>query len=232
MLFGRAPGTAAVQASQTLHDEQDVARILGVWQEQGGPVWDEAHWADLPADELPSDDRRLEVRQFTRAVDTSWRRTSYSALSAAAAEPDATRAAVASEPEVRPKDDEPELVVEPTEALLSEDAVVSPMADLPVGATFGSLVHAVLEHADPQASDLRAELRAQVQEQLVRWPVPVDVDVLADALVAVCDTPLGPLAEGATLRGIGAADRLCEMDFELPLAGGDVRGYPAAGDAR
>ena len=28
-------------------------------------------------------------------------------------------------------------------------AVPSPMATLPVGATFGSLVHAVLEHADP-----------------------------------------------------------------------------------
>ena len=228
MLFGRTPGTAAVKPTQSLHDEQDVARILGVWQEQGGPVWEEALWADLPTDELPSDDRPLEVRRFTRAVDTSWRRTSYSALSAAAAEPDATRAAVASEPEVRPKDDEPELVVEPSVAVPSADAVVSPMADLPVGATFGSLVHAVLEHTDPQAPDLRAELRAQVHDQLVRWPVPVDVDVLADALVAVCDTSLGPLADGATLRDISAGDRLCEMDFELPLAGGDVRGYPAA----
>ena len=228
MLFGRTPGTAAVKPTQSLHDEHDVARILGAWQEHGGPVWEEAHWADLPVDELPSDDRQLEVRRFTRSVDTSWRRTSYSALSAAAAEPDATRAAVASEPEVRPKDDEPELVVEPVTALPPADAVVSPMADLPVGATFGSLVHAVLEHAEPQASDLRAELRTQVHEQLVRWPVPVDVDVLADALVAVCDTPLGPLANGVTLRDIGTRDRLCEMDFELPLAGGDVRGYPAA----
>ena len=39
-------------------------------------------------------------------------------------------------------------------------------------------------------------------------------------LVAVCDTPLGPLAAGATLRQIGRADRLSELDFELPLAGG------------
>ena len=228
MMFGRTPGTAEVKPAQSLHDEQAVARILGVWQEQGGPVWEEALWADLPDDALPSDDRRLAVRRFTRSVDTSWRRTSYSALSAAAAEPDATRAAVASEPEVRPKDDEPEVVVEPEAATPSPGAVVSPMADLPVGATFGSLVHAVLEHADPQAADLRAELRAQVREQLVRWPVPVDVDVLADALVAVCETPLGPLAEGVTLRDVGARDRLCEMDFELPLAGGDVRGQPAA----
>jgi exodeoxyribonuclease V beta subunit len=227
MMFGRTPGTSAVKPTQALHEQQDVARILGVWQQRGGPVCEEASWADLPGDELPSDDRRLDVRSFTRVVDTSWRRTSYSALSAAAAEPDATRAAVGSEPEVRPKDDEPELVVEPL-VTPSAGAVVSPMAELPVGATFGSLVHAVLEHADPRAPDLRAELRAHVVEQLVRWPVPVDIDVLADALVAVCDTPLGPLADGATLRDIGAPDRLCEMDFELPLAGGDVRDYPAA----
>jgi exodeoxyribonuclease V beta subunit len=228
MVFGRTPGTSAVKPAQTLHDDSDIARILGIWQQQGGPVWEEAHWADLPVDELPSDDRPLAVRRFTRTVDTSWRRTSYSALSAAAAEPDAIRSSVSSEPEVRPRDDEPELLVEPAAPTPSAGAVVSPMAELPVGATFGSLVHAVLEHADPQAADLRAELRAQVQEQLVRWPVPVDVGVLADALLAVCHTPLGPLAGGATLSDIGAPDRLCEMDFELPLAGGDVPGYPAA----
>jgi exodeoxyribonuclease V beta subunit len=43
----------------------------------------------------------------------------------------------------------------------------------------------------------------------------------------VCDSPLGPLAGSATLRLIGLADRLRELEFELPLAGGDVRGYPA-----
>ncbi len=102
------------------------------------------------------------------------------------------------------------------------------MADLPVGATFGSLVHAVLEHADPDAADFRAELLGHIDEQLVWWPVELDPEELADALVPVCDTPLGPLAGGATLRDIPLRDRLREMDFELPLAGGDVRGYPAA----
>ena len=32
----------------------------------------------------------------------------------------------------------------------------------------------------------------------------------------------GPLADGLTLGQIGLADRLCELDFEIPLAGGDV----------
>ena len=38
------------------------------------------------------------------------------------------------------------------------------------------------------------------------------------------DTSLGPLAGGLTLRQIGLRDRLRELDFEIPLAGGDVRG--------
>ena len=77
--------------------------------------------------------------------------------------------------------------------------VPSPMAGLPVGATFGSLVHAVLEHADPAAADFRAELLGHIDEQLGWWPVELDREELADALVAVSDSPLGPLV-GATLR--------------------------------
>ena len=69
--------------------------------------------------------------------------------------------------------------------------VASPMADLPVGATFGSLVHAVLEHADPAAADFRAELLGHIDEQRGWWPVELDREELADALVAVCDSPLG-----------------------------------------
>jgi len=143
---------------------------------------------------------------------------------------------VDSEPEVVPRADEPELpeLVTPERpglpGLELDDLGVtvpgadtpSPMADLPVGATFGSLVHAVLEHADPKATDLRAELLDHIREQLVEWPVEdLDIDLLADALVAVCDTPLGPLAGSTTLRQIGLPDRLSELSFELPLSGGD-----------
>ena len=70
------------------------------------------------------------------------------------------------------------------------------MANLPVGATFGSLVHAVLEHTDPAAPDLRAELLGHIDEQRGWWPVELDREELADALVAVCDSPLGGPAPG------------------------------------
>jgi exodeoxyribonuclease V beta subunit len=100
-------------------------------------------------------------------------------------------------------------------------ALPSPMDGLPAGATFGSLVHAVLEDADPQAPDLHAELAGRVREQLRFWRVDVTADALATAMLPLHRTPLGPLVPGLTLGELGRADRLRELDFEIPLAGGD-----------
>jgi exodeoxyribonuclease V beta subunit len=47
---------------------------------------------------------------------------------------------------------------------------------------------------------------------------------LVGALQAVIETPLEATAGGLRLRDMGAADRLVEMAFELPLAGGDQAG--------
>ena len=227
MLFGRRPGELEVKPQQSCHSEDDVVRILDLIRQLGGAAWEESRIGALPDADLPDDTRPLTVRSFTREVDTSWRRTSYSSLSAAAADaaPPPGPAAT-SEPEEPPRDDEADLagvLATQSEGAAPAPDVPSPMAGLPVGATFGSLVHAVLEHADPAAPDWRAELRAQVDEQWVRWPVELDRDELADALVAVCDSPLGPLAGDRTLREIGLSDRLREMEFELPLSGGDLR---------
>jgi exodeoxyribonuclease V beta subunit len=100
------------------------------------------------------------------------------------------------------------------------------MADFPVGTGFGTLVHAVFEAAELTAPDLRAELLRCVHAELDRHPTPaVDPDALATALVPVARTPLGPLADGRCLADLAPSDRLAELDFELPLAGGDT---PAA----
>jgi exodeoxyribonuclease V beta subunit len=45
---------------------------------------------------------------------------------------------------------------------------------------------------------------------------------LAEALLPSLHTPLGPFADGLRLADIASTDRLDELDFELPLAGGDV----------
>ncbi len=216
-LLMRAEGAATVPPAPALPTDDEVVELFARWRDRGGPAPELSEHAapgDPPA--LPPVGS-LGVRTFRREVDTTWRRTSYSALSHVEAAPGA---GVSSEPDVTTKDDE-EVAEVPLPAAESL-GVPSPMAELPVGATFGSLVHAVLEHADPAAPDFRAELLGHITEQLAWWPVDVDVEALADALVAVCDSPLGPAAGGATLREIGLRDRLRELDFELPLSGGDL----------
>ncbi len=94
------------------------------------------------------------------------------------------------------------------------DALASPLTDLPAGAAFGTLVHAVLEDLDPAALDERCA------EAVARHLVPgVTAEALANGLRPVLATPIGDL--GVPLASIPATDRLAELDFELPLAGGD-----------
>ena len=193
------------------------------WERAGGPVIEEATIADAVAPPRPAPSTDLGARHFHRAIDTTWRRTSYSALIRGA-----ETVGVASEPEITELDDEVGDV--PVAAAPAGAGVPSPMADLPTGAKFGTLVHAVLETADPLAEDLVAELSARVDEHSMWWPVDVSASELAAAMVPMHDTPLGPLADGLTLRQIGLADRLQELDFEFPLAGGDLR--EAAPDIR
>lgn len=244
MLFGRAPGSAPVPDQCGLPaDDAEATTRLRAWEQAGAFRLERADIAGYAPAEPPTDPPRLTLAPWTRVIDDEWRRTSYTVLSTPRAAGPEHLGGVSSEPEVTPRDDEPELPAliradtadamgDATSAPLPGADIPSPMAELPVGATFGSLVHAVLEHADPHAADLHAELLDHIREQRSVWPVrdldPEAQEALATALVAVCDTPLGPLAATATqrsvtLRDIGAADRLCELDFELPLAGGDRR---------
>ena len=180
----------------------------------------------------PAAPPELSAARFGRQLDSAWRRTSYTALTAAAEH----GPGVGSEPEETGTDDEAEIdppdigpAERPTGAGSGPVSVASPMAELPVGAGFGTLVHAVLEAADLTAPDLVAELDRHAHEQLVRHPTPgVDAHALAAALGPAARTPLGPLAAGLRLADIGPRDRLTELDFELPLAGGDTPGPPVS----
>ena len=196
----------------------------------------------------------LAAARFTRTLDLAWRRTSYSALTAGVHGGHAgvvTEPEVREKDDEGPapdaddgRDDGALVLVAAGAGRRATDAtapdaddgtghgvgdralaVPSPMADLPVGAGFGTLVHAVFETADLTAADLRAELLRCVRTELDRHPTPaVDPDALADALVPVARTPLGPLAADRSLADLAPADRLAELDFELPLAGGDTPG--------
>jgi exodeoxyribonuclease V beta subunit len=97
----------------------------------------------------------------------------------------------------------------------------SPMAGLPRGAAFGTLVHSVLETSDFTAGDLRSHLAAEAERAGAFPSAGVDAGRFADALLPSLLTPLGPLAGGRRLADVPRADRLDELAFELPLAGGD-----------
>ncbi len=197
-------------------------------------VEDAFHVSLGPWDGRPRDSGQLSTARFDRELDLGWRRTSYSALTAAAHEVDPrpiAESAVGSEPEDVALDDEPDSAgawAAGAAAHSPETAgVVSPMAELPGGTAFGSLVHGVFETVDPSVADLSAEVADRLSEQLGRW-MPgsgpgsaIDRDRLRDALLAVYETPLGPAADGLRLRDFGLRDRLTELGFELPLAGGD-----------
>lgn len=149
----------------------------------------------------------------------------------------------ASEPEINLRSDEEEITLEgpssraggpsPAAGDLSAAAdptvaagasgpghVPSPMANLPKGAQFGSLVHGILETVDTRAEDLGEEIRRRVEEQLLQWPQELDPIELAAAVEAVLRTPLAP-ALHASLGELDPAEQLAELDFELPLDGGE-----------
>ncbi|HLH47119.1 MAG TPA: hypothetical protein VKV25_08170, partial [Acidimicrobiales bacterium] len=163
---------------------------------------------------------------FGRLLDLAWRRASYSSITAAA-----HGDAVASEPEDPGVADEPPAPgplpgagpaglagrrdIRPEE----EGPPLGPLASLPGGREVGTFVHGVLEGADFAAPDLDPELRRAARQ--VPAPPGLDPPAAAVSLADALRTPLGPLIPGLRLRDVRRADRLDELAFELPLAGGD-----------
>lgn len=93
---------------------------------------------------------------------------------------------------------------------------------LPVSLGFGTLVHRALERTDFAAPDLQAELDLRLAE--LRGSIDAvgaDQAELVSALAVAIETPLGAGVDGMRLRDLAANDRLDELDFELPLVGGD-----------
>jgi len=179
---------------------------------------DGAVWVDVEPEEV-----ELSAGRFDRTLDPRWRRTSYSGITSGVYE-----AKVGSEAEEPALSDELMASADGAgasgggeyEAALR--AMPSLLAAMPGGAEVGTFVHRVLEGADFAAADLDGELLASYGRANAWGPVDVGHPgrVLA-GLRAAIDTPLGPLTGDVRLRDIGRADRVDELGFELPLAGGD-----------
>jgi exodeoxyribonuclease V beta subunit len=234
LLGGFDPGAEPPAAVQVPADAQ-VAALIGARLAAAGPtvavepVEDDSTGVWQPRAEPAA---ALSAATFDRSLDAAWRRTSYTALTAAVHDT-SVGTGVDSEPEVQEQADEPVALPMPTAEAGEADArlraLPSPMADLPAGAAFGTVVHAVLESLDTSAADLAGELAERCAEAVQgRLGTALSAAGLAAGLLPVLETPLGPLADGLRLRDIAPADRLAELDFELPLAGGDT---PRARDA-
>ena len=255
LLFARGEGGAVAPALGYVPPDDDVAaRLADLATSAPGRIAVERvpapvgrRWAPIASAPLA-----LEVRSFARTLDDTWRRTSYSAITAAAHEQPRTGGSswVASEPE------EPALADEPALALALPPDIGSamgdqmsagartrgegelrgiplPLADVPGGAAVGTLVHAVIEHTDLAADDLAEALSASLRQQRRYRGVDIgDADGLVRGLALALSTPLGPLVGDRALRGVPRGDRLDELAFEYPLAGGDAaRGRTAAAAA-
>ncbi|HEX8975483.1 MAG TPA: UvrD-helicase domain-containing protein [Solirubrobacteraceae bacterium] len=234
LLFARGEDGEVAPSGSFTPDDAAVAARLGKIAERApgrisveraggseGAMWRAARAA--PAD--------LDVSPFLRSLDLQWRRTSYSDITAASHE-----IWVGSEPEEPLVGDEPSgpLAVIAPAAPGGPDSAAAPPAlgAMPVGVEVGTFVHRVLEAADFAAVDLEAELTARVSEVQARRGTDVgDPQAVVAGLAAALRTPLGPEFKELRLTEIARADRLDELGFELPLAGGDEpRGTLGLGD--
>ena len=220
LLRGRGPGESAVPdrcVPAKISDDDAMAR-LRKWEAAGGPVIEESVVAPsrsgcppsraerLRSPALPPRDRHRVAAHVVLGADPGRRDDAGSAASRRSSSW-TTRSARF-----------------PLVQRSTGPDVPSPMADLPKGAKFGTLVHAVLETADPFAADLAAELETQIRRALgVVAGGRAEPPSWQPRWCRCTTRRLGPLADGLTLRQIGLRDRLREMDFEFPLAGGDLR---------
>jgi exodeoxyribonuclease V beta subunit len=97
-----------------------------------------------------------------------------------------------------------------------------PLADFPRGAAAGTFLHELLERLDFVAAGADPEvIRALVAERAPRAGLGAfDADRLVAGLHRALWTPLGEQADHAPLASIDRADRLDELEFDLPIAGG------------
>lgn len=209
------------------HKERDAAKLSELLTRHGSPqaladrsegrivvsVMDELAPARVwqpPA----SDPRQLEVMEFDRELDHTWRRVSFSSLSA-----DQPLTAAEETAEHALRTDE----AEPTEEELEEETAPTPLlplADMPAGARFGTLVHAVMEHLRFDADDVEARIVELLAEETRAADWEFDPEALASGLAAVAITPLGPSPADVTLHDLEARGMTRELAFELPIRTG------------
>ncbi|MDQ6778995.1 MAG: UvrD-helicase domain-containing protein [Actinomycetota bacterium] len=202
-------------------DDAVVARWGGLAEQAAGSISVERPTLGMPASwsGAPVTIQDLAAARFDRQLDARWRRTSYSDISAGAHD-----AMVGSEPEQDIVSDEADDVaaVGVGDEPFARARFPSLLGEMPVGLRIGTFVHSVLQATDFAAPDRRVELTEQIAAEQSRDHVEIGNPAAAAAgLAAAIETPFGAVDSGLGLRNLRRADRLDELQFELPLAGGD-----------
>ncbi|HWD75117.1 MAG TPA: UvrD-helicase domain-containing protein [Solirubrobacteraceae bacterium] len=225
LFFRSETGDVAPVGTHTPGDPAVLARLDTLAQSAGGPHRISVERAALggpPAWSPPlPEPAELAVSVFDRPLDLRWRRTSYSDITVASHD-----AWVTSEPESPLLADEPPVPAAPPPAQGAQPQLSldtrSLLGQMPVGVDVGTFVHRVMETTDFAAPDIDAELATRIGEVQGRRAVEIgSAAALSAGLRAVIETPLGPVLGDAALRDFARPDRLDELGFELPLAGGD-----------
>jgi exodeoxyribonuclease V beta subunit len=225
LLFGRDElGNVAAAGHGDHPDEQVLARLRELAGTAPDAIAVEESTLGMPSSwsgPLPVV-AELSTAAFDRSLDLGWRRTSYTDITSGAHEP-----GVGSEAEEQLLADEPEGEAPAPAGEADSDVDTGPgapppLAAMPFGAEVGTFIHQLLEASDFAAADLDVELTQRIEQvQGLRTAEIGDPEVVRSGIRAALQTPLGPLTGDLRLCDFARADRLDELGFELPLAGGE-----------
>ncbi len=189
---GRSPEDLAAQSHGTI--EMPVLEVLPPLQTYAPPSREHAV---------------LDRARFERKLDHDWRRASFTSLS-----PEHLLSETVETSEHPLRADEPG---GDDDALPPTAGIELPMADLPRGARFGTLVHEVFEQLAFDAPDLTGAVTELLDAEMRRSAWDFDPDAFITGMVAAMETPLGPEADSPRLRDLDPGQMLHEMTFELPV---------------